>query len=151
MSAKRTYLFDNNIITGKTFADVERLPAGQRFAGVVYTELITADDKKEARAYIATWKRAIRENRIVEPNREDWLQSARILHALAQERKQNAGGRSPARASQAKQELLADVLIATGAAREGVAVVTDDTDFQAIKRFLKSLRVVGSAEFRKLL
>lgn len=147
MSAKQAYLFDTNIIAGRMFAVVESLPKGQFFSCVVYTELITAADEKESRAYTATWKRAIRESRIVEPNRDDWLQSARTLHRLAQGRKQDAGGRSPARSSQAKQELFADVLIAVSARRQGVAVVTDDRDFQAIKRFVKGLRVISPAEF----
>ncbi|MDQ3688366.1 MAG: hypothetical protein M3430_22610 [Acidobacteriota bacterium] len=71
----------------------------------------------------------------------------RILHLLAQERKRNAGGKSPARTAAAKQEIFADVLIALSAARAGVAVVTDDADFQAIKRFHKKLHITGGAFF----
>jgi predicted nucleic acid-binding protein len=147
MTTKLVYLFDTNIITSKTFADVERLPKGQFFSGVVYTEVMTAADPKPFRAYSETWKQAAKEARLILPTDADWLISTRILHRLAQDRKRDAGGRSAGRTSAAKQELLADVLIASSAAREGVAVVTDDGDFQAIKRYLKSLRVMTPSDF----
>jgi predicted nuclease of predicted toxin-antitoxin system len=66
---------------------------------------------------------------------------------LAQERKKNAGGKSPSRTPAAKQELFADVLIALSAARAGVVVVTDDSDFRAIKHFHKKLQIIGGDEF----
>jgi predicted nucleic acid-binding protein len=151
MSAKLVYLFDTNIITGKIFAHVKQLPNEQFFSGVVYTEVMAAADPKPFRAYLEVWKQAQRDARLIILTRDDWLQSGRILHRLAQERKADAGGKSPARTSAAKQELLADVLIATSAAREGVAVVTDDGDFKHIKRYLKSLRLISEAEFSKSL
>ncbi len=110
---------------------------------------MTAADPKPFRAYVETWKQAAAEGKLIVPHEDDWLPTTRTLHRLAQERKQDAGGRSSARSSHAKQELFADVLIAVSAWREGVAGVTDDGDFQAIKRFIKGLRVISPAEFER--
>ncbi|MDQ3134207.1 MAG: hypothetical protein M3Q76_05265, partial [Acidobacteriota bacterium] len=113
----------------------------------VYTELMTAADPKEFRAYVETWKRAEKAGKLLVPHADDWLAATRILHLLAQERKRNAGGKSPARTLAAKQELFADVLIALSAARAGVVVVTNDADFQTIKRLHKKLHIIGGSEF----
>lgn len=144
---RRSYLLDTNIIGGKAFGSTRSLPGGQHLSCIVYAELMTAADPKEYRAYAETWKRAATDDRLIVPHPNDWLAAARILHLLAQERKKNAGGKSPARTSAAKQEMFADVLIAVSATRAGVVVVTDDSDFQAIKRILKKLQIIGGTEF----
>jgi predicted nucleic acid-binding protein len=143
----RRYLLDTNIIGGKAFGGTRSLPGGQYLSCIVYAELMTAADPKEYRAYAETWKRAAQVNRLIVPGPDDWFTAARILHLLAQERKKNAGGKSPARTAAAKQELFADVLIAVSAARAGVVVVTDDKDFQAIKGLHKKLQIIEGAEF----
>ena len=144
---RREYLLDTNIISGKAFGKLRALPSGEYLSGVVYMELMTAADPKEFRAYVETWKRATKEDRLIVPQTDDWLPATRVLHLLAQERKRNAGGKSPTRTAAAKQELFADVLIALSASRAGVAVVTDDSDFRAIKRFHKKPNIIGSTEF----
>jgi predicted nucleic acid-binding protein len=148
----RRYLLDTNIIGSKAFGGTRSLPGGQHLSCIVYAELMTAADPKEYRAYAETWKRAAEDDelivpKLIVPQPNDWLTAARILHLLAQERKKNAGGKSPARTAAAKQELFADVLIAVSATRVGVIVVTDDGDFRAIKRFHKKLQIIGGGEF----
>ncbi len=148
MTRRREYLLDTNIISSaKVFGDARTLPSGQHLSCIVYAELMTAADPKEYRAYVETWRRAAKDDKLIVPYSDDWLSATRILHLLAQERKKNAGGKSPSRTLAVKQELLADVLIALSAARAGVVVVTDDNDFQAIKRLHKKLHIIGSAEF----
>ena len=147
MTRRTIYLLDTNIIGGKVFGDTRFLPNGQYLSCVVYAELMTAADPKEYRAYVETWKRAAEAGKLIVPHPHDWLSATRILYLLAQERKKNAGGRSPARTQMAKQELLADVLIAVSAARTGANVVTNDSDFQAIKRYHKNLQTIGGDEF----
>lgn len=144
---RRRYLLDTNIIGGKAFGGARSLPGGQYLSCIVYAELMTAADPKEYRAYAETWKRAVKDDRLIVPQPDDWLVAARILHQLAQERKKNAGGKSQSRTPAAKQELFADVLIALSAARGGVVVVTNDGDFQAIKRLHKKLQIISGAEF----
>jgi predicted nucleic acid-binding protein len=141
------YLLDTNIIGSKAFGGTRSLPGGQHLSCIVYAELMTAADPKEYRAYAETWKRAAEDDKLIVPRPDDWLAAARILHLLAQERKKNAGGKSPARTAAAKQEMFADVLIAVSAARVGVIVVTDDGDFRAIKRFHKKLQIIGGGKF----
>jgi predicted nucleic acid-binding protein len=144
---RRPYLFDTNIITGKAFEALRRLPAGEHFSCVVLSEVMTAADPKPFRAYVETWKRAAKDDKLIVPHPDDWLPTTRTLYLLAQERKRQAGGKSPSRTPEAKQELFADVLIALSAARAGVTVVTDDSDFRAIKRFHKKLQIIGGGEF----
>jgi len=147
VTRRRSYLLDTNIIGSKAFGGTRALPGGQHLSCIVYVELMTAADPKEYRAYVETWKRAAGDDKLIVPYPDDWLPATRILHLLAQERKKNAGGKSPSRTPAAKQELFADVLIALSAARAGVTVVTDDGDFQAIKRFHKKLQIIGGGEF----
>jgi len=144
---RREYLLDTNIIGSKVFGDARMLPSGQHLSCVVYAELMTAADPKEYRAYVETWKRAAEDDKLIVPHPDDWLPATRILHLLAQERKRQAGGKSPSRTPAAKQELFADVLIALSAARAGVTVMTDDGDFRAIKRFHKKLQIISGGEF----
>lgn len=148
MTRRRSrYLLDTNIIGSKAFGSARSLPGGQYLSCIVYAELMTAADPKEYRAYAEAWKRAAQVGRLIVPHADDWLAVTRILHLLAQERKKNAGGKSPARTATAKQELFADVLIAVSAARSGVVVVTDDSDFQAIKRLHKKVKTISGSEF----
>lgn len=144
---RRPYLFDTNIITGRVFNAVRRLPTDEYFSCVVLSEVMTAADPKPFRAYVETWKRAAEDNKLIMPHPDDWLPATRILHLLAQERKRTAGGKSPSRPPSAKQELFADVLIALSAARAGILVVTDDGDFRAIKRFHNKLQIISGADF----
>jgi hypothetical protein len=81
------------------------------------------------------------------PGIEDWLPATRILHLLAQDRKNKAGGKSPRRSPAVKQELAMDVLIAVSASRASVTVVTDDTDFAAIRYYHKKLKIKKGSEF----
>jgi len=147
VTRRRSYLLDTNIIGSKACGGARSLPGGQHLSCIVYAELMTAADPKEYRAYAETWKRAAQDDRLIMPQADDWLAAARILHLLAQERKMSAGGKSPARTAAAKQELFADVLIAISAARVGVVVVTNDSDFQPIKRLHKKLQIISGDEF----
>ena len=144
---RRKYLLDTNIVSSKAVGGLRDLPGGQHLSCVVYTELMTAADPKEFRAYVETWKRAEKAAKLLVPHADDWLAATRILHLLAQDRKRTAGGKSPARTPAVKQELFADVLIALSAARAGVVVVTNDADFQTIKRLHKKLHIIGGSEF----
>jgi len=88
------------------------------------------------------WKNAREENFLVVPTESDWLEASRIQFLLAQERKKDAGGKSPRRTAKVKQELALDCLIAVSACRENITVVTNDSDFWAIKRYLKKLKLL---------
>lgn len=133
---------DTNIIEGKAFSENE-LPTPLYFSSVVFSELMTAcNDTKELKRYQKAWKDAREENFLVVPTESDWLEASRIQFYLAQERKKDAGGKSPRRTAKVKQELALDCLIAASCNRENITVVTNDGDFWAIRRYLKKLKLL---------
>jgi predicted nucleic acid-binding protein len=104
--------------------------------------MTACNDPKELRQYQKAWKDALEEEILIVPTEEDWLNASRIQFFLAQERKQNAGGKSPKRTAKAKQELALDCLIAVSCCREKIIVVTNDNDYVAIQRYLKKLKIM---------
>lgn len=138
------YLFDTNIVTAHRLAALDKK---FQMSAVVLSELMAATEPEEYEVYKALWTGGAREGRLVVPTAEDWLPAARILHLLAQDRKKKACGKSPRRSPAAKQELVMDVLIAVSAAREGVTVVTNDSDFEAIRYYHKKLKIKNGKEF----
>jgi hypothetical protein len=68
-----------------------------------------------------------RENK--ETNLKKLATSADIQFLLAQERKKDAGGKSPKRTAKVKQELALDYLIAVSCCRENITIITNDGDF----------------------
>lgn len=136
------FLPDTNIIQSKTFAS-EKLPTPIYFSSVVFSELMTAcNDTKELKAYQKAWKENADDGFLIVPTESDWLEASRIGFHLAQERKKDAGGKSPKRPAKIKQELVLDCLIAVSAYREGITVITNDNDFWVIKRYLKKLKLL---------
>jgi predicted nucleic acid-binding protein len=137
------FLADTNIIEGVTFNPF-RLPKPLCFSSVVFSELMTAcNDSKELRQYQKAWKDALAEAILIVPTEADWLSASRIQFFLAQERKQNAGGKAPKRTAKVKQELAMDCLIAASCCRENITVVTNDNDYVAIRRYLKNLKIMN--------
>lgn len=72
---------------------------------------------------------------------------SKVLYWLAQERRKRAKGKAPRWTPSAKQELAMDALIATSARPQGVTVVTNDTDLDAIKYYCKTLKLVRGSDF----
>ena len=139
------FVADTNIIESVAYNPF-RLPKSLCFSSVVFSELITAcNDTKELRQYQKAWKDALEEKILIVPAEEDWLNASRIQFFLAQERKQNAGGKAPKRSAKVKQELAMDCLIATSCCREKITVVTNDNDYVAIQRHLKNLKIMKLA------
>jgi predicted nucleic acid-binding protein len=141
------YTFDTNIIKGYK---VERLPDNFYMSAVVLSELMTgAVDQSEFDGYQETWRRHAKDGTLIIPMEADWLMASKVLYWLAQERRKKGGGKAPRWTPSAKQELAMDALIATSARREGVTVVTNDTDFDAIQYYCKSLKLVRGSDFFK--
>lgn len=138
------YLFDTNIVTAHRLVALDKK---FQMSAVVLSELMTASEPEEYEVYKALWLGGERDGRLIVPMAEDWLPAARILHLLAQDRKKKAKGKSPRRTPTAKQELIMDVLIAVSAAREGVTVVTNDSDFETIRYYHKKLKIKSGDEF----
>ncbi|MBI3652985.1 MAG: hypothetical protein HY231_18320 [Acidobacteria bacterium] len=136
------YVADTNLVISRKF-DPERPPETTCQSSIVLFELMTAcNDWKEYRSYQAVWNRAKKEGLLIVPTAEDWLAASKISFALAQERKQQAGGKAPRLSAKVKQEIAMDCLLAVSAAREGVIVLTlNRADFTYIKRHCKNLLV----------
>jgi predicted nucleic acid-binding protein len=111
---------------------------------------MAAAEPREYRQYKYAWELAVKEGKLVLPIKRDWPAIGQILHLLAQERKRAASGKAPKRTPTAKQEMLADVMIAVSAARAGVIVVTDDNDFAAIQRAHNSMEFTSVRDFLAL-
>ena len=110
---------------------------------IVFNELMTAcSGTKELKRYQKAWKDAREEDFLIVPTEGDWLEASRIQFLLAQERKKDAGGKSPKRTAKVKQELALDCLIAVSCSRENLTIITNDNDFWAIQRFLKKLKLL---------
>jgi predicted nucleic acid-binding protein len=136
------YVFDTNLVISRVY-DPYKLPETTYASSVVFFELMTAcNDLRERRAYEASWRETKKSELLIIPTEEDWLTASRISFALAQERKQQSGGRAPKLTSKAKQDIAMDCLLAVSAAREGVIVLTrDKNDFDAIRRHCRNLKV----------
>ena len=133
------FLPDTNILQAKT----ERLPKPLYFSSVVFCELMTAcNDIKELHAFQTALKAADKGGQLIVPTKEDWSEAGRIQFLLAQERKKDAGGKSPRRPAKVKQEIALDCLIAISCSRENITVITNDGDFWEIKRYLKNLNLL---------
>lgn len=139
------YTFDTNIPTAYK---VESLPKDFYMSAIALTErMAAANDDKEFRSYQTTWRLRARDGTLIVPTSEDWAAAARVLFLLAQERKHMAAGRSPRRTAAAKQELAMDALLAMSARSNKVTIITDDTDFTAIQRYYKDLKLIRGSEF----
>ena len=136
------FLPDTNIVQLKDFS-FEQLYKPLYFSAVVLNELMTAcNDNKELKAYQKGWKDALNDKILIVPTESDWLEAGRIQFLLAQERKKDAGGKSPRRPAKVKQEIALDCLIAISCSRENITVITNDGDFWEIKRYLKNLNLL---------
>ena len=136
------FLPDTNIVQLKDFS-FEQLHKPLYFSAVVLNELMTAcNDNKELKAYQNGWKDALNDKILIVPTESDWLEAGRIQFLLAQERKKDAGGKSPRRPAKVKQEIALDCLIAISCSRENITVITNDGDFWEIKRYLKNLNLL---------
>ncbi len=121
-----------------------RFPNKQIFvSAIVLMELMTAgNDTKELKSYQKVWKDAKNNEILIVPNEQDIVDAGRIQFFLAQERKKDAGGKSPKRTAKVKQEIALDCMIAVSCARENITVITNDGDFREIGRYLKKLKLL---------
>ena len=136
------FLPDTNIVQSKDFS-FEQLYKPLYFSAAVLNELMTVcNDTKELKQYQKGWKDALSDKILIVPTIEDWFEAGRIQFLLAQERKKDAGGKSPKRTAKVKQEIALDCLIAVSACRENITVITNDGDFWEIGRYLKKLKLL---------
>jgi len=79
---------------------------------------------------------------------EAWLTAGRILYTYLNDLSRQSKSRQKPRLDHArKQNLIRDVLIAVSAKKSGVAVVSDNVDFQIIQRYYKFQWITGRKFF----
>lgn len=141
------YVYDTSIYISKLADRIPPLKTLYASSVVLFERMTSANNRSEYNSHLGAWQQAERDKLLIVPNREDWKQAGQISYRLAQERKQEAGGKSPKRTAKVKQEIALDCLIAVSAAREGVTVVTTNAgDFEAIKRHCKNLNFITVKE-----
>lgn len=124
------------------------LPSGSLLSVVVIQELMAgARDTSEVREWIAAANKFNKEDRLLVPTMEDWIQAGKVLNSLLRGLKSKARGRTPKLHPADKQRIVRDVLIARTVKRAGAILVTDNlTDFKAISSYC-SLRMISGREF----
>lgn len=148
MARDDKYTYDTNIIKGYR---ITRLPEEFFMSSVVLSEMMTsAPSASEFNAYQDTWRAHAAADTLLVPNEDDWLMASKVLFWLAQDRRKRAAGKAQKWTPTAKQELAMDVLLAVCARREGVTIVTNDKDFDAIRYYLKALKLKRGADLSKL-
>jgi predicted nucleic acid-binding protein len=137
------FVYDTNIYISKLAEKMPPLKTLYDSSVVLFERMTSANNRGEYNKHLGAWQQAEKDKLLIIPNREDWKLAGQISYLLAQERKAQAGGKSPKLSSKVKQEIALDCLIAVSAAREGVTVVTtNNADFDAIKRHCKNLQVM---------
>ncbi|MEK6299887.1 MAG: type II toxin-antitoxin system VapC family toxin [Acidobacteriota bacterium] len=126
------------------------LPAKHLLSAVVVQELIAgAVDASQAKTWAATAREFDKEQRLLVPDTEDWIEAGRILNALLRGLKARNRGRTPKLPHDQKQRIIRDVLIARCVRRAGATLVTDNLkDFAMISRFCNVTVKSGRQFFR---
>lgn len=113
------------------------IPAKHLLSSVVVQELIAgAADDSEAKTWAATAKQLDKENRVLTPSLNDWIEAGRILNNLLRGARSKNRGKTPRLSFNEKQRIIRDVLIARCAKRAGATLITDNVkDFERIARY----------------
>lgn len=126
------------------------IPTKHLLSAVVVQELIAgAADASQAKTWAFTAREFDKEQRLLVPDTEDWIEAGRILNALLRGLKARNRGRIPKLPHNQKQRIIRDVLIARCVKRAGATLVTDNLkDFAMISRFC-NVTIKSGREFFK--
>ena len=127
------------------------MPGSFLLSAIVLAELSAgAADGKERKLYEALFRAYRKERRLIVPDDEDWLMTAKILFLLTNHRRHLHHGKLKRLPPGASQRLALDVLIAVSARRWNAQVVTENwADFKAIQRYCNATIVRATQFFRK--
>ena len=145
-----TVTYDTNVFITRKPAS---FPAGFVMSAVVLQELAAgAVDSSELKKLASAHRAFQKENRLLVPSGDDWLQAGKVLNSLLRGLKSKRGGLTPKLPDSEKHRIISDVLIAVTSKRAKAAVVTDNTkDFAKIQRYcdVKIIRTKDFFETRK--
>lgn len=103
-------------------------------SSIVLTELLSGAQDSTRIKELKMWqKMAIRFDRFIVPDAEDWLQAGLTLQRLSQASKRENFGSTPKSSPEERGRLFNDCLLAVSCRRAGVVVVSDNAkDFERL-------------------
>jgi predicted nucleic acid-binding protein len=126
-------VYDTNVFI-RYRLDVAKFPRSVRMSAIVVQEMTVG---ARGAAVVQFWQTLFQDyqkaNRLLVPNGEDWWFAGKVLNSLF-----HLPGRrgQPSIGPDEQRRLVRDTLIARTAKRDGVTVITEDTDdFAKIQRF----------------
>jgi predicted nucleic acid-binding protein len=111
-------------------------PPGWHSSVVLAELLVGANGRSEIQLHRRSAADYDKRARLLIPDLEAWLLAGQILNQYLSDRSRASRNRErPKLESGEKQSLIRDVLIAVSAKKQGVTVVSDNEDFQIIRRY----------------
>ena len=93
-------------------------------------------------------KLAAKQDRLITPDVEDWIEAGKVLYALRHGLKSRAKGKTPAIPAAEVQRITRDTLIARTVRRHQATLVTNNTaDYKQIARFCRVQIERGATHF----
>lgn len=103
-------------------------------SSIVLTELLSGAQNATRIKELKSWQQmAVKFDRFLVPDAEDWLQAGLTLQRLSQQSKRDNFGSTPKASPEERQRLFNDCLLAVSCRRAGIVVVTDNAkDFERL-------------------
>ncbi len=123
--------FDSNIYIGYPNLLFD---ARTYLSSIVLTELLSGAQDATRIKELKLWRQmALKFDRFLVPDAEDWLQAGLTLQRLSQKSKRDNFGSTPKISAEERVRLFNDCLLAVSCRRAGVVVVTDNIkDFERL-------------------
>lgn len=145
------FTYDTSVIVSRKITGLLTMPGNFLLSAIVLAELSAgAADNKERKLYETLFRAYQKERRLIVPDDEDWLMTAKILFLLTNHRRRLHHGKLKRLPPGASQRLALDVLIAVSARRWKAQVVTENwADFKTIQRYCNTTIVKAAQFFRR--
>ena len=104
------------------------------FSSIVLAELLSGAQNATRIKELKSWQQmALKFDRLLVPDAQDWLQAGLTLQRLSQQSKRENFGSTPRVSPEERVRLFNDCLLAVSCRRAGVTVVTDNAkDFERL-------------------
>ncbi len=142
------FTYDTSVIISRKLRELDGMPGKFLMSAIVLMELTaSAKDDSQRKLYEQLFRGYRKQERLIVPNADDWLLTARILFLLTHARRRSNHGKLKPLPPGATQRLALDVLIAVSARRWKATLVTENwTDFRIIRRYCNTT-VIRGADF----
>lgn len=143
-------VYDTDVtIAYKLFDSPPRHVRGALVSAVVLHELIGgAPDESVRRALVAIKEFAEKDERLITPDAEDWVEAGKVLYASRHGSKSRAKGKTPSIPAAEVQRITRDTLIARTTRRHRATLVTNNlANYKQIARFCRVQVESGKIHF----